>query len=162
MMLRGLPRSNELRRWSGHSWSSSTASSSACASCAGSSCGTFSAATDSSCDPVMMHRCKWLCKWYIRWDSIWWSWLHAIQMNMFSFIRQSRCKTLLLGSQYHPRTCTISNNYPNMPSHNRKLRCFKDTPKLHNSTNHTIIRLFLFYFKLRLQQQHVFWLYRKI
>jgi hypothetical protein len=110
-MLQGLPHSNELGWWSGHSWSSSTASSLACTSCAGSSCGTFSAATVYSCDPVMMHRCMWLCKWYIRWDVIWWSWLHAIQINMFSFIRQCRCKTLLLGSQHHPRTCTISTCY---------------------------------------------------
>jgi hypothetical protein len=112
-MLWSLPRSNKLGQWSEHSWSSSTTSSSAYTSCAGSSYGissvaSDSAATDFSYDLVMMHRCRWLCKWCIRWDDIWWSGLHAMYINMFSFMGQSRCKTLLLGGQHHPRTCTIS------------------------------------------------------
>jgi hypothetical protein len=82
-MLRGLPHSNELGRWFRHSWSSSMASSSTCTSYAGSSCETFTAAssfaaTDSLCDPVMMHRCKWLCKWCSKWNGTWWSWWYAI------------------------------------------------------------------------------------
>jgi hypothetical protein len=112
-MLWGLPCSNELVRWSGHSWSLSTASSSACTSCVGSFCGTSltifgSAATDSSYDPVMLHRCKWLYKWCIRWDGMCWSLLYAMEMNTFSFIGQDRWIILLLGSQHHQKTCTIS------------------------------------------------------
>jgi hypothetical protein len=56
----------------------------------------------------MMHLYKWLCNWCIKWDDIWWSWLHAMEMNMFSFVRQSRYKTILLGSQHHPRICITS------------------------------------------------------
>jgi hypothetical protein len=56
----------------------------------------------------MMQLHKQICKWCIRCDGIWWSWLHAMEMNTLRFIGWYRGNTFLLSSQHHPRTSTTS------------------------------------------------------
>ena len=85
--------------------------------------------------------------------------MHEMWMSMFNFIGHSRSEVLLQGSQHHPRTGTTiyyNNHWTNMPNHHSKLRCFKDTPKRTLLPKLTLKRIILFYFKLGLQQQHIF------
>ena len=93
-MLRGLPLSKELGRWSGHSGSSSTSSPSASGT---SCCCTSNCSSDSSgmttgfsvCDPVWCNVRKWLCKRCIEWD------------GCNGYVKMQ-------GSQHHPRNYTTS------------------------------------------------------
>ena len=90
---------------------------------------------------------------------------HGMSMNMFNAIGHSRSKTLLQGSQHHPRTYTTiyyDNHCTNMPNHHSKLRCFKDTPKRTLLTKLALKKIILFHFKPGLPQQHIFLVIIKI
>ena len=122
-MLRGLPLSKELGRWSGHSGSSSTSSSSASGTscCCTSSCSSGSSGMTtgfSVCDPVWCNARKCLCNRCIGWD-------------------EYKEYVWMQGSQHHPRKYTTSTCHL---LHSLLLllfkwtylmKCFKDTPKLY-------------------------------
>ena len=123
-MLRGLPLSKELRRWSGHSGSSSASSSSASGTSYGctSSCSSGSSGMTtgfSVCDPVWCNVRKRLCNRCIEWD----------EYNGYIF----ECKVVNIIQEHilqaHVIYCILFYYYCAKSTH--LIICFKDTPKLH-------------------------------
>jgi hypothetical protein len=113
-MLRGLPRSKELGWWSMHSGRSSPCSSTSSTSSAWISCGSapaYSSCTatcTSSCDPVW---CIWISEYAIgASDEMAFDDRDCMQCRWtrLALLDRIDVKLLLLGSQHHPRTCTIS------------------------------------------------------
>ena len=127
-MLRGLPLSKELGRWSGHSGSSSMSSSSASGTSYGctSNCSSGSSGRTtvfSVCDPVWCNVRKCLCNRCIGWD----------EYNGYAWMQ---------GSQHHPRTLyykhmssTVFSSTTNMLSQHISL----NASKIHQSFTNSLI-----------------------